>query len=146
MWEKLCIYRIIRKSPYLGINCMLSAYAVGQIGSFQVIGLVVVVPWTGLRYLQTSPHLIFICGGHLKAMVYQVIIQNMELLKESIRDACDRITLDVLKRVCPEWARRIRMCYECNGAYIQHVLCVNKETISPCIETFESHCRQLVIL
>jgi hypothetical protein len=50
-------------------------------------------------------------------MVYQVKIQNMDHLKERIRDAC-ALTPDVLKRVCHERERRIRICYQCNVVHI----------------------------
>jgi hypothetical protein len=60
--------------------------------------------------------------GHLKATVCQVKTQYMDHLKECIRNACARITLDVLTRVRHERERCIRMCYHCNGTYIEHVL------------------------
>ena len=85
--------------------------------------------WIGRRgpveWPATSPDLTpldFYLWGHLKAMVYEVEIQNMDHLKERIRDACARITPDVLKRVRHEWERRMRMCCKCNGAHTEHVL------------------------
>jgi hypothetical protein len=57
----------------------------------------------------------FYLWAHLKAMVYQVKIQNVDNLKERIRDACARTTPDVLKRVRHEWERHMSMCYQCNG-------------------------------
>jgi len=45
----------------------------------------------------------------LKAKVNHAKMQNMDHLKESIRDACARIPPDVLKRVYHEWERHIRM-------------------------------------
>jgi hypothetical protein len=69
-------------------------------------------------------------------MVYQAKIQNTDHLKERIRDACAH-TSDVLKRVHHEWERRIRMCYQCNGAHVRHVLEI-KRPFSQCIGTFES--------
>jgi hypothetical protein len=58
----------------------------------------------------------------LKAIVYQVKIQNMDHLRERIRNACARLTPDLLKRVSLEWERHICMCYQCTGAHIEHVL------------------------
>jgi len=61
-----------------------------------------------------SPHftlLDFYLWVYLKAMVNQAKTQNMDHLKESIRDACARIPPDVLKRVRHEWERRIHMQY-----------------------------------
>jgi hypothetical protein len=55
-------------------------------------------------------------------MVFQVKIQNMDHLKERIRDARACVTPDVLKRVRHEWERRIHMRYHCNGAHIEQVL------------------------
>ena len=39
-----------------------------------------------------------------------------------IRDARVCITPGVLKRVRHEWERHICMCYECDGADIEHIL------------------------
>jgi len=41
----------------------------GEISSFQVTGLVAVVPWRGHQGIQNSPHLSFYLWGHLKAMM-----------------------------------------------------------------------------
>ena len=55
--------------------------------------------WFGRRgpveWLSRSPDLTqldFYQWGHLKTMVYQVKIQNMDHLKELITHACERIT------------------------------------------------------
>ena len=73
--------------------------------------------WIGRRgpveWPLRSPDLIpldFWVWRHLNAMVCQVKIQNIDHLKERIRDTCSRITTTVLKRVRNEWERRIRMC------------------------------------
>jgi len=78
-----------------------------------------VVPWSGLR----SPPTLFLMGdeGHLNVMVYQVKIQNMDHLKEDIREASARIIPDVLQRVRHELERHIHMCYLCNGVHVQHM-------------------------
>jgi hypothetical protein len=72
-----------------------------------------------------SPH-IFITGGlkgggDLNVMVYQVKIQNLDHLKEGIREAFARIIPDVLQRVRLEWERHIHTCYLCNGVHVQHI-------------------------
>ncbi|GFG37999.1 hypothetical protein Cfor_01880, partial [Coptotermes formosanus] len=71
---------------------------------------------------------------HLMARVYQLKIQNMDHLKERIRDACMCITPDVLKRVLHVWERLIRMRYQRNDAHIQHVLQIRRPFF-PCMKT-----------
>jgi hypothetical protein len=90
--------------------------------------------WIGRRgpveWPPTSPGLIsrdIYLRGHLKATVYRVKIQNTGHLKESIRDACARVTPDVLKCVRHKWKRRISKCCQCNGAH--RASFVEKETI-----------------
>jgi len=98
---------------------MVSAFAVSYIGSFQVTRLFAVVPWSGLRIR----HTLFLMGdgGNLNVMVYQVKIQNMDHLKEGIREASAGIIPDVLQRVRHELERHIYMCYLCNGVHVQHM-------------------------
>jgi hypothetical protein len=102
--------------------------------------------WIGRRgpveWPPSSPDLTpldFHLWGQLKAMMHQVKIQNIEHLKERITDVCAYITADVLKRVRHERERHIRMCYQCNGVHIEHVLYIRRP-FSPCMETFESFC------
>jgi hypothetical protein len=102
--------------------------------------------WIGRRgpveWPPSSPDLTpldFHLWGQLKAMMHQVEIQNIEHLKERITDVCAYITADVLKRVRHERERHIRMCYQCNGVHIEHVLYI-KRPFSPCMETFQSRC------
>jgi hypothetical protein len=82
------MYRAIQKSPYTGINLIdwqFPGYWIGRRGP--------------MEWLPRSPHLTPLDSylwGHLKATVYQVKIKNMTHLKENIRDACARITPDVL--------------------------------------------------
>jgi len=47
-------------------------------------------------------------------MLYQEKIQNMDHVKESIRDVYARITSDVLQQACHDWDRRC----QCNGVHI----------------------------
>jgi hypothetical protein len=73
-------YRVIQKSPYIGINLMdqqFPGYCIGP---------------------DLTP-LDFYLWGLLKATVYQVKTQYMDHLKERIRDTSERITSDVLTRV-----------------------------------------------
>jgi hypothetical protein len=44
--------------------------------------------------------------GHLKAMLYQVKIQNLDYLKEFIRDVCARITSDMGEIWCKTSERK----------------------------------------
>ena len=102
-----CIYRVIQKSPYIGINRIFRS-VVGRSGPLQ---------WPP-RSPDLAP-LDFYLRGHFRVMVYQLKIQNMDNLKESIRATCVRVTADVLKRVRLEWAGRIRVCYQCNSDHTQ---------------------------
>jgi hypothetical protein len=65
-----------------------------------------------------SPLDFYLCG-HLKAMVYQVKIRNMNHRKERIRNAITHISPDVLTRVHHEWEKRIRMCFQSNGIHVE---------------------------
>ena len=60
--------------------------------------------------------------GHLKFMVYRVKIQNMDNIKEPIRDAYRRVKPDVLQGVSHGWERSTSTCCQCDGAHIKHVL------------------------
>jgi hypothetical protein len=63
-------------------------------------------------------------------MVYQAKVQNMDHLKEGIRDACPRITPDMLKqfaisgKVASLWAVNVMVS-------IKSTLSLNKQTIIP---------------
>jgi hypothetical protein len=55
-----------------------------------------------MEWKPRSPDLItleFYLWRHLKAVVYLVKVQNMDHLKEHIRDACSYITPDMLKHI-----------------------------------------------
>ena len=118
---------------------MVSACAVGSVGISSSLDR---LPWS-VEWPSRSPDfnpLYFCLWEQLNIMVYQMKIQNMDGLKERIADACTLLTPDVLKRVRHEWERRIRICYQCYGAHIEHVLLIKKlfysrmgTSKSPCI-------------
>ena len=64
----------------------------------------------------------FYLWGHLKFMVYQVKIQDINHLKERITDAIRSIPSNVLMRVHQQWETRVNMCFENNGNYIEHII------------------------
>ena len=64
----------------------------------------------------------FYLWGHLKFMVYQVKIQDINHLKERITDAIRSIPSNVLIRVHQQWETRVNMCFENNGNHIEHII------------------------
>ena len=60
----------------------------------------------------------FYLWGHLKAVVYQVKIRDINHLKERITNAITSITSQVLMRVHQQWETRIKMCFRNNGNHI----------------------------
>jgi hypothetical protein len=67
-------------------------------------------------------------------MVYQAKVQNMDNLKEGIRDARPRITPNMLKRVRRKWESRFSVSCQCNGVHTKHFFArffLNKQTILP---------------
>ena len=85
--------------------------------------------WTGRRgpveWPPRSPDLSpldFYLWGHLKFMVYQVKIQDINHLKERITDAIRSIPSNVLMRVHQQWETRVNMCFENNGNHIEHII------------------------
>ncbi|CAM1324679.1 Uncharacterised protein r2_g3343 [Pycnogonum litorale] len=64
----------------------------------------------------------FYLWGHLKAMVYQVKIRDINHLKERIINAITSITSTVLMRVHQQWKIRINLCIQNNGTHIEHII------------------------
>ena len=64
----------------------------------------------------------FYLWRHLKFMVYQVKIQDINHLKERITDAIRSIPSNVLMRVHQQWETRVNMCFENNGNHIEHII------------------------
>ena len=64
----------------------------------------------------------FYLWGHLKAMVYQESIRNVNHLKDRIINSFAQISPDVLLRVHSEWVKRIMMCIQNNGGHIESVI------------------------
>ena len=80
----VCTHRVIKKYPYIGYGVCVHCWLDGQFPG-QWIGCLGPVEWQ-----PRSPNLTtldFYLWRHLKAMVYWVKVQNMEHLKEHIRDA-----------------------------------------------------------
>ncbi|RLU24746.1 hypothetical protein DMN91_002836 [Ooceraea biroi] len=63
----------------------------------------------------------FFAWGFLKNKVYETLPENAEVLKNRIRNACTEITLLMLKRVRESFMRKIALCLEENGGYIEHL-------------------------
>ena len=66
-----------------------------------------------MKWSTRSPNLSFLdcyLWKHLKAMMHQVKIQDINHLKEHITNAITSITLTVLTRVHQQWKIRINMC------------------------------------
>ena len=58
--------------------------------------------------------------GHLKHLVYQTEPpQNIEELKCKIRSAFQAITDDQRLRAIAEFDRRVRLCFDRRGAYVE---------------------------
>ena len=57
--------------------------------------------------------------GHLKHLVYQTEPQNVEDLKSKICSAFQAITDDQRLRAIAEFDRRVRLCFERRGAYVE---------------------------
>ena len=85
--------------------------------------------WIGRRGPVEWPHrspdstpLDFYLWGHLKAMVYQENIRDINHLKDRIINSFAQISPDVLLRVHSEWVKRIMMCIQNNGGHIEPVI------------------------
>ena len=73
------------------------------------------------RFPNLSP-LDFYLWGHLKAMVYQVKIWDINYLKEHITNAIASITSTVLMHVHQQWKIYIIMCIQNCSIHIEHII------------------------
>jgi hypothetical protein len=64
----------------------------------------------------------FYLWGHLKEQVYPEKIRNVEHLRQRTIEACNAITSGIIKRVFVDWIKRLNLCIENNGGYIEQVL------------------------
>jgi len=85
--------------------------------------------WIGLHGPQEWPPrspdltpLDFFVWGFLRQKVYDTLPQNMEELKNKIRQMCGLITPLMLEKVRKNFMRRIALCLEQDGTYIEHIL------------------------
>ena len=60
--------------------------------------------------------------GHLKAMVYQENIRDINHLKDRIINSFAQISSNALLRVYSEWVKRIMMCIQNNDGHIEPVI------------------------
>ncbi len=60
--------------------------------------------------------------GHLKHLVYQKTYDNLEELKQAIRDACASIGDDVIERSLLAFKERLHRIIETNGDHIENLL------------------------
>jgi len=118
------IYRVMQKPPYIGYDICVRHWLDRQFPDHWIARRGP-VEWPP-RSPDLNP-LDFYLWGHLKAVVYQVKIQNVDHLGERIKASSPSVgqrypyVLSMLQ--CPYRTRF-----------------VNKETIFPCMETFESFC------
>jgi len=85
--------------------------------------------WIGLHGPQEwpprSPDLTpmdFFVWGFLKNKIYVTLPASQEDLKNRIRNACAEITCAMLNKVRENFMRRIALCLEKNGSYVEHLL------------------------
>ena len=63
----------------------------------------------------------FFLWGYLKSKVYETQPNNIEILKEKIREECRLISADTFQRVRAEFYNRILLCQEVGGAQFEHL-------------------------
>ena len=64
----------------------------------------------------------FSLWGHLKAIVYQVKIQNINQLKQRITNAITSINPYVLEHFLQQWRTLIEMCFQRSGSHVEHII------------------------
>lgn len=64
----------------------------------------------------------FYLWGHLKSIVYQQNIRNVDHLKRRITLACQQITGETLSRVRQNWLERLSLCVDMEGRHVEHIL------------------------
>jgi hypothetical protein len=84
------------------------------------IGRLGPIPWPP-RSPDLTP-LDFFLWGYLKSMVYVNKPENLEDLKNNIRDACRAVTPDMLENVRTGWGLRLKHCIAINGAQFEHLI------------------------
>ncbi|XP_070528721.1 uncharacterized protein [Cardiocondyla obscurior] len=85
--------------------------------------------WIGLHGPQVwpprSPNLTpldFFAWGFLKNKIYENNPENIEDLKTKIRNACNKISSRMLRRVRENFIRRVALCLEENSGHFEHLL------------------------
>ena len=78
-----------------------------------------------VEWLPRSPDLTpldFYPWGHLKAMVYQESIRDLDHLKDRIINSFAQISPDVILRVHSEWVKRVMICIQNNCGHVESVV------------------------
>ena len=64
----------------------------------------------------------FFLWGYLKSKIYRIPLQNLDELKESIRNCMNEIPKTVLVKVQYECIRRMVLCMQQDGKHFEHIL------------------------
>jgi hypothetical protein len=63
----------------------------------------------------------FLCG-HVKNLVYRVPVNNLDTLRNRIRDAMAMVTPEMLQNVRSNLLKRARLCIPAGGGRFEHLL------------------------
>jgi hypothetical protein len=76
-------------------------------------------PNGGLSPPHKKPHWIFSCGRYMENIVYQVKTNDLQHLKDHIRDAVATVTPNMLQATWNEVEYRLDICRTTKGAHIK---------------------------
>jgi hypothetical protein len=66
--------------------------------------------------------LAFFLWGHVKNLVYRVPVNNLDTLRNRIRDAMTMVTPEMLQNVRSNLLKRARLCIQAGGGRFEHLL------------------------
>jgi hypothetical protein len=85
--------------------------------------------WIGRRGARNWPArspdltpLDFFLWGHVKNLVYRVPVNNLDTLRNRIRDAMAMVTPEMLQNVRSNLLKRARLCIQAGGGRFEHLL------------------------
>jgi hypothetical protein len=64
----------------------------------------------------------FFLWGHVKNLVYRVPVNNLDTLRNRIRDAMAMVTTEMLQNVRRNLLKRVRLCIQAGGGRFEHLL------------------------
>jgi hypothetical protein len=64
----------------------------------------------------------FFLWGHVKNLVYRVPVNNLDTLRNRIRDAMAMVTPEMLQNVRNNLLKRARLCIQAGGSRFEHLL------------------------